>query len=115
MVSVINLYSSNYLSSLCTLALTVGNISVRETRDAQVAQAGPLERTVGSHARTQSFGRRNKESKMNTSCASANSGFHNSMDTDKDTAAVSNNDFLYVHVQFPISNVSALLDSGLLN
>ena len=53
--------------------------------------------------------------KRNTPCASAsanNSEFHDSKDTDKDTASVSSNDFLYVHVQFPNSNVSALLDSG---
>ena len=76
-------------------------------------QARPLERTVGSLARTLSVGGRNTHIKRNTPCASANnSEFHDSKDTDKDTASVSSNNFLYVHVQFPNSNVSALLDSG---
>ena len=76
-------------------------------------QARPLERTVRSRARTRSVGRRNTSIKRNTPCASAiNSESHDSKDTDKDTASVSSNNFLYVHVQFPNSNVSALLDSG---
>ena len=67
--------------------------------------ATPSENSKISHLNSISGG--------NTSYASAtNSGIYNFKDTDNFTAALSNNDFLYVHLQFPNINVPALLYSG---
>ena len=105
----------------CQLCVQFGHTSINcrkyqrsgNERCSMGHQARPLERTVRSRARTLSVGRRNTQIKRNTPCASAfNSIFHDSKDMDKDTASVGNNNFLYVHVQFPNSNVSALLDLG---
>ena len=104
----------------CQLSVQFGHISINCRKFQRSGnewhkghQAQPLERTVRSRARTLSVGGRNTQIKRNTPCASAiESEFYDFKDMDKDTASVSNNNFLYVHVQFPNSNVSALLKSG---